>query len=47
MDAMRGYDEDMYEGGDFNETHGRNLSSVCKEPGVGVSSKHQLVNLYL
>ena len=33
MDAMRGYDEDMYGGGDFNETHGRNLCSVCKEPG--------------
>ena len=33
MDAMRGYDEDMYEGEDFNETHGRNLCSVCKEPG--------------
>jgi hypothetical protein len=33
MDAMRGYDEDMYRGGDFNETHDRNLCSVCKEPG--------------
>ena len=33
MDAMRGYNEDMYGGGDFNETHGRNLCSVCKEPG--------------
>ena len=30
---MRGYDEDMYEGGDFNETRGRNLCSVCKDPG--------------
>ena len=33
MDAMRGYNEDMYGGGDFNETRGRNLCSVCKEPG--------------
>ena len=33
MDAMRGYDEDMYGGGDFNENHGMNLCSVCKEPG--------------
>jgi hypothetical protein len=33
MDAMRGYVEDMYGGGDFNETRGRNLCSVCKEPG--------------
>ena len=30
MDAMRGYSEDMYGGGDFNETHGRNLCPVCK-----------------
>jgi hypothetical protein len=33
MDAMRGYSTDMYGGGDFNETRGRNLCSVCKEPG--------------
>ena len=33
IDAMRGYDKDMYGGIDFNETHGRNLCSVCKEPG--------------
>jgi hypothetical protein len=33
MDAMRGYDVDMYGGGDFNGTHGRNLFSVCKESG--------------
>ena len=33
MNAMRGYDEDMYRGGDFNETRGRNLCSVWKEPG--------------
>ena len=35
MDAMRGYDEDkdMYGWGDFNETRGRNLYSVCKESG--------------
>ena len=33
MDVMRGYDEDMYGGGEFNETRGRNLCSVCKEPG--------------
>ena len=32
MDAMRGYCEDMYGGGDFNETRGRNLCSVWKEP---------------
>ena len=31
MDAMRGYGEDMYGGGDFNETRGRNLCSVCKQ----------------
>ena len=31
MDAMRGYGEDMYDGGDFNETRGRNLCSVYKE----------------
>ena len=33
MDAMRVYGEDMYDGGDFNETRGRNLCSVCKDPG--------------
>ena len=33
MDAMRGYGEDMYGGGDFNETRGRNLCSVCKQSG--------------
>ena len=33
MDAMRGYGEDMYSGGDFNETRGRNLCSVCKQSG--------------
>jgi hypothetical protein len=33
MDAVRGYSEDMYGGGDFNETCGGNLCSVCKEPG--------------
>jgi hypothetical protein len=25
MDAMKGYDDDMYGGRDFNETRGRNL----------------------
>ena len=33
MDAMRGYGEDMYEGGYFNKTHDRNLYSACKYPG--------------
>jgi hypothetical protein len=33
MDAMRGYNADMYGGRDFNETRGRNLCSVCKESG--------------
>ena len=33
LDTMRGYDEDMYGGRDFNETRGRNLCSVCKGPG--------------
>jgi hypothetical protein len=33
MDAMKGYGDDMYGGGDFNETRGRNLCSVCKQPG--------------
>jgi hypothetical protein len=33
MDAMKGYNDDMYGGGDFNETRGRNLCSVCKQPG--------------
>ena len=33
INAMRGYDEDMYGGGDFNETRDRNLYSVCKESG--------------
>jgi hypothetical protein len=33
MDAMKGYDDDMYGGGDFNETRGRNLCSACKQPG--------------
>jgi hypothetical protein len=33
MDAMRRYGEDMYGGEDFNKTCGRNLCSVCKEPG--------------
>ena len=40
MDAMRGYDEDMYEGGDFNETRGKNLCSICKEPSHK-ASKHR------
>ena len=31
MDAMRGYGEDMYGRGDFNETRGRNICSVCKQ----------------
>ena len=31
MDTMRGYGEDMYGGGDINETRGRNLCSICKE----------------
>jgi hypothetical protein len=31
---MRGYREDMYGGGDFNETRGRNLCSICKEPVI-------------
>ena len=30
MDAMRGYNKDMYGGGDFNETHGRNICSVLQ-----------------
>jgi hypothetical protein len=38
MDAMRGYGEDMYGGRDFNETHGKYLCSVCKEPGHKASS---------
>ena len=33
MDGMRGYDEDMYDKGDFNETRGRNLCSICKQSG--------------
>jgi hypothetical protein len=33
MDAMRGYGADIYGGGDFNETHGKNLCSICGEPG--------------
>ena len=33
MDAMSGCGEDMYGGGDFNETRDRNLCSVCKESG--------------
>jgi hypothetical protein len=33
MDAMKGYSDDMYGGGDFDETRGRNLCSVCKQPG--------------
>ena len=35
MDAMRGYD-----GGDFNETRGRNLCSVCKQ-SVHKASRHR------
>jgi hypothetical protein len=30
MDAMRGYGEDKYGGGLFDETHSKNLCSVCK-----------------
>ena len=33
MDAMRGYGEYMYGGGDFNETRDMNLCSVCKQSG--------------
>ena len=33
IDAMRGYDEDMYVGRDFNETRGTNLCSIYKESG--------------
>jgi hypothetical protein len=40
MDAMKGYGDDMYGGGDFNETRGRNLCSVYKQPGHK-ASKHR------
>jgi hypothetical protein len=48
MDAMRGYGEDMYGGGDVNETRGRNLCSVCKErvtrlAGIGDKGSRLLV----
>jgi len=33
MDAMRGFGKDIYGWGDFNETRGRKLCSICKEPG--------------
>jgi len=33
MDAMKGYDDDKYGEGDFNETHGRNRCSVCYQLG--------------
>ena len=47
MDVMRGYDEDMYGGGDFNETRGRNLCSVCKQSGHKASRhRRQQVILY-
>ena len=46
MDAMRGYGEDMYGGGDFNETRGRNLCSVCKDPGqIGRASCRERVSI--
>lgn len=33
MDAMRGYGDDKYGGGDFNEERRPNLCSECHEPG--------------
>ena len=42
MDAMRGYGDDMYGGGDFNETRGTNICSVCKEPGHKASRHRRL-----
>lgn len=33
MDGMKGYGEDKYGGGDFNETPGTNHCSVCHQPG--------------
>jgi len=33
MDAMQAHGQDMYGGGDFDETRGRNLCSICKQPG--------------
>ena len=42
MDAMRGYGEDMYGGGDFNETRGMNLCFVCKESGHKASRHRRL-----
>ena len=46
MDAMRGYGEDMYGGGDFNETRGRNLCSVCKQSSHKASwhRRHQVIS---
>ena len=41
MDAMRGYGVDMYGEGDFNETRGRNLCSVCKEPSHKASRQRR------
>jgi hypothetical protein len=34
MVAMRGYGEDTYGGGDFNETRGRNLCSIAKNLAI-------------
>jgi hypothetical protein len=33
MDAMKGYGDDRYGGGDFDEAPGKNRCSVCHEPG--------------
>ena len=33
MDNMKGYGDDMYGGGDFNEERAQNLCSICKKPG--------------
>ena len=46
MDAMRGYGEDIYGGGDFNKTCGRNLCSVCKESGHKARRRGQQVLSY-
>ena len=37
MNAMRGYNEDKYGGGAFNETRGRNLCSIYKDPSLKAS----------
>ena len=47
MDAMKGYNDDMYRGGDFDETRGRNRCSVCHQLGHKASRHKNAVYIVL